>query len=78
MAMKWSMGNWKKHQIATHHYQRSNCVLEQPVSAENPWPNTETKVVLVCRTPKKDDKPSTNEFVGKDGQICRWVVVDKK
>jgi len=53
-------------------------MLDQLVSAENPWPNTETKVVLVCRTPKKDDKPGANEFVGKDGQICRWVVMDKK
>jgi len=53
-------------------------VIEQLVSADNPWPNTETKTVLVCRTPKKGDKPSTNEFVDKDGRICRWVVMDKK
>jgi len=55
-----------------------NEVIDQIVSAENPWPNTETKVVLICRIPKKDDKVSANEFVGKDGQICRWTVVDKK
>lgn len=53
-------------------------MMEQIVSAENPWPNTETKTVLVCRIPKKDDKPSANEFVNKDGRICRWVVIDKK
>lgn len=47
-------------------------------SAESPWPNTETKTVLVCRIPKKDDKPSANEFVDKDGRICRWVVVNKR
>jgi hypothetical protein len=47
-------------------------------SAENPWPNTETKTVLVCRIPKKNDKLSANEFIDKDGQICRWTVVDKK
>jgi hypothetical protein len=58
-----------------------NCVepmIDQVVSAENPWPNTATQTVLVCRIPKKDDKPSANEFVDKDGRICRWVVMDKK
>ena len=53
-------------------------VIDQIVSAENPWPNTETKVVLVCHIPKKDEKLSATEFVNKDGQICRWTVVDKK
>jgi hypothetical protein len=53
-------------------------VIDQIASADNPWPNTETKTVLVCRLPKKDDKPSANEFVDKDGRICRWVVVNKK
>jgi len=53
-------------------------VIDQVVSAENPWPNTDTKTVLVCRIPKNDDKPSANEFVNKDGLICRWVVIDKK
>ena len=47
-------------------------------SAENPWPGTETKTVLVCRKPKADDKLGVNEFVDKDGRICRWVVVNKK
>lgn len=53
-------------------------MIDQLVSAENPWPNTETKTVLVCRIPKKDDKPSANEFVDKDGRICRWVVTNQK
>jgi hypothetical protein len=49
-------------------------------SAESPWPNTETKTLLVCRIPKKeqDKKMGANEFLDKDGRICRWVVVQKK
>ena len=49
-------------------------------SAESPWPGTETKTVLVCRTPKKDEDKMlrANEFLDKDGRICRWVVVYKK
>jgi len=49
-------------------------------SAESPWPGTETKTVLVCRTPKKDEDKMlrANEFLDKDGRICRWVVVNKK
>jgi len=53
-------------------------VIDQIVSADSPWPNTETKTVLVCRIPKKDDKPGANEFVDKDGRICRWAVVNRK
>jgi len=53
-------------------------VIDQIVSADSPWPNTETKTVLVCRIPKKDDKPGVNEFVDKDGRICRWAVVNRK
>lgn len=53
-------------------------MIDQIVSAESPWPNTETKVVLVCYIPKKNDKLSANEFIDKDGRICRWTVVDKK
>lgn len=53
-------------------------MIDQIVSAERPWPNTETKVVLICHIPKKNDKLSANEFVDKDGRICRWTVVDKK
>ncbi len=53
-------------------------MLDQLASADSPWPGTETKTVLVCRAPKKDDKLSANEFVAKDGRICRWVVVNKK
>ena len=49
-------------------------------SAESPWPGTETKTVLVCRTPKKDEDKMlrANEFLDKDGRICRWAVVTKK
>lgn len=49
-------------------------------SAESPWPGTETKTVLVCRIPKKDEDKMlrANEFLDKDGRICRWAVVNKK
>jgi len=49
-------------------------------SAESPWPGTETKTVLVCRIPKKDEDKMlrANEFIDKDGRICRWVVVNAK
>ena len=49
-------------------------------SAESPWPGTETKTLLVCRTPKKEEDKMlrANEFLDKDGRICRWVVVNKK
>jgi len=49
-------------------------------SAESPWPGTETKTLLVCRIPKKDEDNMlrANEFLDKDGRICRWVVVNKK
>ena len=55
-------------------------MIDQVVSAESPWPSTETKTVLVCRIPKKDEdkKMSANEFTDKDGRICRWAVVSKK
>jgi hypothetical protein len=53
-------------------------VIDQLVSADSPWPNTETKTVLVCRAVKQDDKLNANEFKDKDGRICRWVVVTKK
>jgi len=55
-------------------------VIDQVVSAESPWPGTETKTVLVCRIPKKDEEKTmgANEFMDKDGRICRWVVVNKK
>jgi hypothetical protein len=49
-------------------------------SAESPWPGTETKTLLVCRIPKKDEDRmmGANEFLDKDGRICRWVIVYKK
>jgi hypothetical protein len=54
--------------------------LDRLVSAESPWPGTETKTLLVCRIPKteEDKKMGANEFVDKDGRICRWVIVYKK
>ena len=54
--------------------------LDKMASAENPWPNTETKTVLVCRIPKKDEDKMlrANEFMDKDGRICRWAVMQKK
>jgi hypothetical protein len=52
--------------------------MDLMASADNPWPNTETKVLLVCRVPKKDEQIRANEFKDKDGRICRWVTVDKK
>lgn len=52
--------------------------VDKIASADSPWPNTETKTVLVCRVPKKDDRIGVNEFVDKNGRVCRWVVVNKK
>ena len=55
-------------------------MIDQIASADSPWPGTETKTLLVCRIPKTeaDKKIGSNEFVDKDGRICRWVVVNKK
>lgn len=54
-------------------------MIDKIASADSPWPGTETKTLLVCRIPKKDDdKVGANEFVDKNGRICRWVVVNKK
>jgi hypothetical protein len=55
-------------------------VIDFLASADNPWPNTETKTLLVCRIPKTeaDKKMGANEFMDKDGRICRWVVVNKR
>jgi len=55
-------------------------VISLLASADSPWPNTETKTVLVCRIPKKDEDKTmgANEFMDKDGRICRWVVVNRK
>ena len=49
-------------------------------SADSPWPNTETKTLLVCRIPKKEEDKMlrANEFMDKDGRIFRWVIVYKK
>lgn len=55
-------------------------MIDQVVSAESPWPNTETKTVLVCRIPKREEDKMlrANEFMDKDGRICRWAVVNAK
>ena len=55
-------------------------MIDQVASAENPWPSTETKTVLVCRIHKKDEDKMlrANEFMDKDGRICRGAVVNKK
>ena len=52
--------------------------LDKLASADSPWPNTETKTLLVCRIPKQDEKVRANEFVDKNGRLCRWVIVNKK
>lgn len=51
-------------------------MLEIPVLLANaniPWPNTDSKIVLVCREIKPKDTYGANEFV-KDGKICRWTL----
>ena len=55
-------------------------MIDQVVSAESPWPGTETKTVLVCRIPKREEDKMlrANEFMDKDGRICRWAVVNAK
>jgi hypothetical protein len=46
-------------------------------SAQIPWPNTETKIVLVCRVVLPQEKYGANEFLDKDGRVCRWVLETK-
>ena len=55
-------------------------MIDQIASADSPWPGTETKTLLVCRIPKKEEDKMlrANEFLDKNGRICRWVIVNKK
>jgi hypothetical protein len=46
-------------------------------SAQVPWPNTEQKIVLVCRVVLPKETYGSNEFLDKDGRVCRWVVETK-
>lgn len=48
----------------------------QIASGENPWPNTQQKIELVCKEIKPNQKIGVNEFV-KDGKLCRWTLVLK-
>jgi hypothetical protein len=53
-------------------------VIDALASAQQPWPNTEQKIVLVCRVAQPEEKYGANEFIDKDGKICRWVLETKK
>lgn len=53
-------------------------MIEQLASAQTPWPNTEQKIVLICRVAQPEEKYGANEFIDKNGKICRWVVEPKK
>jgi hypothetical protein len=52
-------------------------VIDAIASAQIPWPNTDTKIVLVCRVVLPSEKYGANEFLDKDGRVCRWVLVTK-
>ena len=52
-------------------------MIDAIASAQIPWPNTETKVVLVCRVVLPSEKYGANEFLDKDGRVCRWVLETK-
>ena len=49
-------------------------MLDAIASAQIPWPNTDTRIVLVCRAVLPQEKYGANEFLDKDGRVCRWVV----
>jgi len=49
-------------------------VIDAIASAQIPWPNTEQKIVLVCRVVLPQEKYGANEFLDKDGRVCRWVL----
>jgi hypothetical protein len=42
-------------------------------SGENPWPNTQQKLVLVCKELKPNQEIGINEFV-KDNKVCQWIL----
>ena len=52
-------------------------MIDAIASAQIPWPNTDTKIVLVCRVVLPSEKYGANEFLDKDGRVCRWVLVTK-
>ncbi len=49
-------------------------MIDAIASAQIQWPNTETRIVLVCRVVLPQEKYGANEFLDKDGRVCRWVV----
>ncbi len=52
-------------------------MIDAIASAQVPWPNTDTKIVLVCRVVLPSEKYGANEFLDKDGRVCRWVLETK-
>lgn len=52
-------------------------MIDAIASAQIQWPNTETKIVLVCRVVLPSEKYGANEFLDKDGRVCRWVLETK-
>lgn len=52
-------------------------MIELLASAYTPWNNTETKIVLVCRVVLPSEKYGANEFLDKDGRVCRWILETK-
>ena len=53
-------------------------MIDAIASAQVQWPNTETRIVLVCRVVLPKETYGANEFLDKDGRVCRWVLVEKK
>ena len=51
--------------------------LRSSASSINPWPSTESTLILVCRPLVGKDTYGDNEFI-QDKQICRWTVGVKK
>ena len=49
-------------------------MIDALASAQIQWPNTETKIVLVCRVVLPSEKYGANVFLDKDGRVCRWVL----
>jgi len=48
----------------------------QIASSENPWPNTQQQIVLVCKELQPNQKIGVNEFVN-DGKLCQWTLILK-
>lgn len=49
-------------------------MIELLASAQQPWPHTEQKIVLICRVAKPSETYGANEFIDKNGRICRWAL----